>query len=56
LDGAIASLNRATVNDPRFAAGWTLLTSAYLRRAALNADDTAKAAADYLSAVRAGKA
>src|SRR5580765_1396441 len=54
LDGAIASLNRATVNDPRFAAAWTLLTSAYLRRAALNADP-AKAAADYLSAVRAGE-
>jgi tetratricopeptide (TPR) repeat protein len=55
LDGAIASLNRATVNDPRFAAAWTLLTSAYLRRAALNMDDTTKAAADYLSAVRAGE-
>jgi tetratricopeptide (TPR) repeat protein len=55
LDGAIASLNRATLNDPRFAAAWTLLTSAYLRRAALNSDDTTKAAADYLSAVRAGE-
>lgn len=58
LDGAIASLNRATVNDPRFAAAWTLLTSAYLRRAALNADpaaDPAKASADYLNAVRAGE-
>lgn len=54
LDGAIASLNRATVNDPRFAAAWTLLTSAYLRRAALNSDP-AKAAADYLGAVRAGE-
>lgn len=54
LDGAIVALNRATVNDPRFAAAWTLLTSAYLRRAALNADTT-KAAADYLSAVRAGE-
>lgn len=54
LDSAIASLNRATVNDPRFAAAWTLLTSAYLRRAALNADP-AKASADYLSAVRAGE-
>ena len=54
LDGAIASLNRATVNDPRFAAAWTLLTSAYLRRAAMNADP-AKASADYLSAVRAGE-
>jgi len=55
LDGAIASLNRATVNDPRFAAAWTLLTSVYLRRAALNADDPAKTSADYLSAVRAGE-
>lgn len=55
LDSAIASLNRATVTDPRFAAAWTLLTSAYLRRAALAADDAAKAAADYLSAVRAGE-
>jgi tetratricopeptide (TPR) repeat protein len=55
LDGAISSLNRATVNDPRLAAAWTLLTSAYLRRAALNMDDATKAAADYLSAVRAGE-
>lgn len=55
LDGAIASLNRATVNDPRFAAAWTLLTSAYLRRAAINSDEPAKAAADYLGAVRAGE-
>jgi tetratricopeptide (TPR) repeat protein len=55
LDGAIASLNRATVNDPRFAAAWTLLTSAYLRRAALNSDEPTKASADYLGAVRAGE-
>ena len=55
LDGAIASLNRATVNDPRFAAAWTLLTSAYLRRAALNVDEAEKAKADYLGAVRAGE-
>ena len=54
LDGAIANLNRATVNDPRFAIAWTLLTSAYLRRAALT-DDATKATADYLSAVRAGE-
>lgn len=54
LDGAIASLNRATVNDPRLAAGWMLLTSAYLRRAG-STDDTAKAEADYLSAVRSGE-
>src|ERR1043166_4515014 len=55
LDGAVALLNRATVNDPRFAVAWTLLTSAYLRRAALNADDATKASADYLGAVRAGE-
>lgn len=55
LNGAITALNRATVNDPRLSAAWTLLTSAYLRRAALNADDQAKADADYLSAVRAGE-
>ena len=54
LDSAIAALNRATVTDPRFAAGWTLLTSVYLRRAALSTD-AAKASADYLSAVRAGE-
>ncbi len=54
LDTAVAVLNRATVNDPRFAAAWTLLTSAYLRRAAMN-NDAAKASADYLSAVRAGE-
>lgn len=54
LDGAIAALNRATVNDARLAGAWTLLTSAYLRRAA-NSEDPAKADADYLSAVRAGE-
>ena len=54
LDAAVAALNRATVNDPRFAAAWTLLTSAYLRRAAMNTD-AAKASADYLNAVRAGE-
>ena len=54
LDGGIAALNRATVIDPRFAAAWTMLTSAYLRRASLSTDST-KAAADYLSAVRAGE-
>jgi tetratricopeptide (TPR) repeat protein len=54
LDSAIASLNRVTVIDPRFAAAWTLLTSAYLRRAALSTDTT-KSAADYLNAVRAGE-
>jgi Flp pilus assembly protein TadD len=55
MDGAIAALNRATVNDPRLAPAWTLLTSAYLRRAALSMDDQTKASADYLSAVRAGE-
>lgn len=54
LDGAIASLNRATVNDPRLGAAWTLLTSAYLRRAGTTTD-TAKAEADYLNAVRSGE-
>ncbi|MEP6911534.1 MAG: tetratricopeptide repeat protein [bacterium] len=54
LDGGIAALNRATVIDPRFAAAWTMLTSLYLRRASLSTD-SAKAAADYLSAVRAGE-
>src|SRR5882724_158040 len=54
LDGAIASLNRVTVNDPRMAPAWTLLVSAYLRRAAVT-EDTAKADADYLSAVRSGE-
>ena len=54
LDGAIAWLNRATVNDPRFAIAWTLVTSAYLRRAALS-DDATKSTADYLSAVNAGE-
>ncbi len=54
LDGAVAALNRATLNDPRMASAWTLLTSVYLRRAALSTD-TAKAQADYLNAVRAGE-
>ena len=55
LDGAIASLNRATVNDPRMTGAWTLLTSSYLRRAAMG-QDTAKADADYINAVRSGEA
>ena len=55
LDGAIASLNRATVNDARLTGAWTLLTSAYLRRAATSTDP-AKADADYINAVRAGEA
>ena len=55
LDGAIASLNRATVNDARMTSAWTLLTSSYLRRAALSTDQT-KADADYINAVRSGEA
>lgn len=54
LDGAIAALNRATVNDSRLASAWTLLTSAYLRRAATSTD-ASKADVDYLNAVRAGE-
>jgi tetratricopeptide (TPR) repeat protein len=54
LDGAIVSLNRATVNDARLTGAWTLLTSAYLRRAAMS-QDQAKADADYINAVRAGE-
>lgn len=54
LDGAIANLNRATVSDARLTGAWTLLTSAYLRRAATSTDP-AKAEADYLSAVRSGE-
>ncbi|HMH43309.1 MAG TPA: tetratricopeptide repeat protein, partial [Pyrinomonadaceae bacterium] len=55
LDTAIATLNRATVNDPRLASAWYLLTSAYLRRATSSTDET-KASADYLGATRAGEA
>ena len=54
LDGAIANLNRVTVNDARMTNAWALLTSAYLRRGLLSTDP-AKAEADYLSAVRAGE-
>jgi len=54
LEGAIAALNRATVNDSRLASAWTLLTSAYLRRAA-SSTDASKADTDYLNAVRAGE-
>ena len=55
LDGAIATLNRATVNDARMTGAWTLLTSSYLRRAATSTDQT-KADADYINAVRSGEA
>ena len=54
LDGAIASLNRATVVDARMTSAWTLLVTSYLRRAATSTDQ-AKADADYTSAVRAGE-
>jgi tetratricopeptide (TPR) repeat protein len=54
IDGAIVTLNRATVNDARMTGAWTLLTTAYLRRAATSSDP-AKAEADYLNAVRAGE-
>jgi tetratricopeptide (TPR) repeat protein len=54
LDAATVALNRATVNDPRMASAWMLLTSVYLRRAAATTD-TAQANADYLNAVRAGE-
>jgi tetratricopeptide (TPR) repeat protein len=54
LDGAIAALNRATLNDFRMTSAWTLLTSLYLRRAGLSTEP-AKAEADYLNAVRAGE-
>jgi tetratricopeptide (TPR) repeat protein len=55
LDSAISALNRATLSDARSASAWALLTTAYLRRAALNAANPAKADADYLGAVRAGE-
>src|ERR1700730_11078477 len=54
LDAAISTLNRATLNDPRLASAWFLLTSAYLRRAASTADEE-KSGADYLGAVRSGE-
>jgi tetratricopeptide (TPR) repeat protein len=55
-DAAIAALNRATLADPRFSEAWTLLTYAYLRRAAAAANTPAKADADYLNAVRSSDA
>jgi len=54
LDTAISMLNRASLNDPRLVPAWSLLTRAYLGRAASAAEQT-KANADYLSAVRAGE-
>ncbi|HEY1402567.1 MAG TPA: tetratricopeptide repeat protein, partial [Pyrinomonadaceae bacterium] len=55
-DAAITALNRATLADPRFSEAWTLLTYAYLRRAAATANVPAKADADYLNAVRSSDA
>ena len=55
LDAAISALNRATLSDARSASAWSLLTTAYLRRAAANAANATKADADYLNAVRAGE-
>lgn len=55
LDAAISALNRATLSDARTASAWSLLTTAYLRRAAMNAANPTKADADYLNAVRAGE-
>lgn len=54
LNAAVATLNRATLADPRLTVAWWSLTSAYLRRAG-NAPDETTADADYLSAVRAGE-
>lgn len=54
FDSAIASLNRATLADPRSVAAWNLLTVAYLQRAGAS-QVPEKASADYLSAVRAGE-
>ncbi len=50
----INMMNRATLNDPRLAQGWTLLAHSYLRRAQA-ATAGPKAAADYLAAVRAAE-
>lgn len=54
-DAAIAALNRATLADTRFAEAWTLLTYAYLRRAA-GATVPAQSDADYMNAVRSSDA
>ena len=55
VDAAVNNLNRATLADPRAADAWSLLTVAYLRRAAAAAG-TPKADADYLNAVRSSDA
>lgn len=53
FDAAIAWLNRTTTSDARLADAWSLLTYAYLNRAAGETD--AKAEADNLAAIRAGE-
>ena len=53
FDAAIAWLNRATTSDARLADAWSLLTYAYLNRAA--AGTGARADADNLAAIRAGE-
>jgi tetratricopeptide (TPR) repeat protein len=50
---AINMLNRATLGDPRLAQGWTILTYAYLQRAATQ--EGPKADADRLAAVHASE-
>ncbi len=60
FDKAVQMLNRATLASPREPVAWSLLTSSYLQRAALSAANndaasTARADADYQSAVRAGE-
>lgn len=60
FDKSVQMLNRATLASPREPVAWSLLTSAYLQRAALSAANndaasTARADADYQSAVRAGE-
>lgn len=60
FDKAVQMLNRATLASPRELVAWSLLTSSYLQRAALSAANndaasTARADADYQSAVRAGE-
>lgn len=54
LAGAITALNRATTADVRNLPAWSLLTTAYLKRAS-QATVATSADADYLSAIRAGE-
>jgi tetratricopeptide (TPR) repeat protein len=55
VDAAIAAFNRATAAKPDLAEAWTLLTIAYLARAA-RAQGTPASDADYLNAVRSSDA